>query len=252
MPSARRAPPREVADLVAVYDRLARSLARLRFGAPVSHVYAPLIYARASWAAYLERFARPGVETLLVGMNPGPFGMAQTGVPFGEVAAVRDWLGIEAPVGRPRREHPRRPVEGFACPRSEVSGARLWGWARQRFGTPERFFARFLVLNYCPLLFLEASGRNLTPDRLRAVERGALLERCDAALTEAAGLLRPGRVVGVGRFAEARARAALAGSGLAIGAIPHPSPASPAANRGWALQAERALRSLGVRLTGAG
>jgi single-strand selective monofunctional uracil DNA glycosylase len=252
VPSARRAPSREVADLVAVYDRLAGSLARLRFGAPVSHVYAPLVYARAPFVAYLERFARPGAGTLLLGMNPGPFGMAQTGVPFGEVAAVRDWLGIEVPVGRPRREHPRRPVEGFACPRSEVSGARLWGWARQRFGTPQRFFARFLVLNYCPLLFLEASGRNRTPDRLPAKEQGALLRRCDAALAEAICLLRPARVVGVGRFAEARARAALAGSGLAIGGIPHPSPASPAANRGWALQAERALRDLGVRVSGAG
>jgi single-strand selective monofunctional uracil DNA glycosylase len=248
--SARRAPPCEVAALVAVYDRLTRSLARLRFAAPVSHVYAPLVYARAPFVAYLERFARSGVGTLLLGMNPGPFGMAQTGVPFGEVAAVRDWLGVEAPVGRPRREHPRRPVQGFACPRSEVSGARLWGWARQRFGTPERFFARFLVLNHCPLLFLEASGRNRTPDRLPAGERAALLARCDAALAEAVRLLRPARVVGVGRFAEERARAALAGSGLAIGAIPHPSPASPAANRGWAPQAERALRSLGAPVSG--
>jgi single-strand selective monofunctional uracil DNA glycosylase len=175
--------------------------------------------------------------------------MAQTGVPFGEVAAVRDWLGIEAPVGRPRREHPKRPVEGFACARSEVSGARLWGWARERFGTPECFFERFLVLNYCPLLFLEASGRNLTPDRLRAAEREALQARCDAALAEAVRLLRPRRVVGVGRFAEGRARAALAGAPLAIGAIPHPSPASPAANRGWAAQAERALHLLGVPLS---
>jgi len=181
-------------------------------------------------------------------MNPGPFGMAQTGVPFGEVGLVRDWLRIEAPVLRPRNQHPRRPVEGFACTRSEVSGARLWGWARERFGEPERFFARFFVWNYCPLIFMEESGRNRTPDKLAAAERDALFQLCNTALERAVAVLRPRLVVGIGRFAETRARAALGAADVAIGAIPHPSPASPAANRGWAPQAERALGGLGVRL----
>jgi single-strand selective monofunctional uracil DNA glycosylase len=236
------------ASLLADARTLSRRLARLRFAAPVAYVYDPLVYAEAPFRAYLERFATGPKEVLLVGMNPGPFGMAQTGVPFGEVAHVRDWIGIEAPVGRPRREHPLRPVEGFACPRSEVSGQRLWGWARTRFGTPERFFARFFVWNYCPLAFLEASGRNRTPDRLPAAERTPLFDACDAALRASVAALRPRLVVGIGGFAEARARAALAGRGVAVGRVPHPSPASPAANRGWAAQAERALRELGVGL----
>lgn len=233
--------------LLAIGDALSRALARLRFGPPVAHVYDPLRYARAPWRQYLQRYGSEPREILLVGMNPGPFGMAQTGVPFGEVKLVRDWLGIEAPVGGPAREHPKRPVQGFACTRSEVSGARLWGWARDRFGTPERFFARFFVANYCPLLFLEASGRNLTPDKLRADDREPLLAACDAALRRTVAVLQPRLVIGVGHFAEGRARAALAGTGVAIGGIPHPSPASPAANRGWASQAERALEALGVR-----
>lgn len=245
-----RAPraPGAAPPLVAVGDRLARRLARLRFSPPVAHVYHPLRYARAPWVEYLRRYGATPRETVLIGMNPGPFGMAQTGVPFGEVGLVRDWLGIEAPVGRPRDEHPKRPVQGFACSRSEVSGARLWGWARGRFGTPERFFARFFVANYCPLLFLEASGRNLTPDKLRAADREPLLSACDDALRDTVELLRPRLVVGIGHFAEGRARAALTGTDVAIGRIPHPSPASPAANRGWAEQAERALAELGLRL----
>jgi single-strand selective monofunctional uracil DNA glycosylase len=234
--------------LVAISDALSRRITQLRFGAPVAHVYQPLRYARAPWRAYLRRYGAAPREVVLLGMNPGPFGMAQTGVPFGEVGLVRDWLGVEGPVGRPPDEHPKRPVQGFACPRSEVSGARLWGWARDRFGTPERFFARFFVANYCPLLFLEAGGRNLTPDRLRAADRAPLLAACDDALRATVAALRPRLVVGVGQWAEARARAALAGTHVAIGRIPHPSPASPAANRGWASQAERALAALGVRL----
>lgn len=234
--------------LLAVTDALTRSLERLRFGPPVTHVYAPLRYARAPFSEYLRRYAAPPKAVLLVGMNPGPFGMAQTGVPFGDVGLVRDWMRIEAPVRRPRREHPRRPVRGFDGARGEVSGARLWGFARDVFGTPERFFRRFFVWNYCPLLFLEESGRNRTPDKLPREERRVLEARCDRALREAVEILRPRRVLGVGRFAEARARAALEGRGLRIGSLPHPSPASPAANRGWAPAARRALEDEGIRL----
>ncbi|RIL00121.1 MAG: single-stranded DNA-binding protein [Proteobacteria bacterium] len=242
-------PPRAdpAAALLASSDALVRALARLRFGAPVTHVYQPLVYARPAWKAYLERWAGGPKEVVLIGMNPGPFGMTQTGVPFGEVGLVRDWLGIDAPIGRPARQHPKRPIEGFACTRSEVSGARLWGWARDRFEKPERFFARFFVANYCPLVFLEESGRNRTPDKLPAAERAPLERACDAALRRTIEILRPRVVVGVGHFAESRARQALGDAGVAIGRIPHPSPASPAANRGWAQQAERALAELGIR-----
>jgi single-strand selective monofunctional uracil DNA glycosylase len=174
--------------------------------------------------------------------------MAQTGVPFGDVEMVRGWLGIEAAVDQPEREHPKRPVAGFHCPRHEVSGRRLWGWARARFATPERFFARFFVANYCPLVFMEASGRNRTPNTLPRHERGPLFGACDRALRDTVAALGPDHVVGVGQFAADRAAEALAGTGVRVGRILHPSPASPAANRGWERQAERALRELGIDL----
>jgi single-strand selective monofunctional uracil DNA glycosylase len=178
--------------------------------------------------------------------------MAQTGVPFGEVRAVQDWLGIRASVGRPEREHPRRQVLGFDCPRSEVSGRRLWGLMRSLYGTAERFFAGHFVANYCPLLFLDASGANLTPDRLRAADREALFAPCDAHLAELLQLFEPDWAIGVGRFAEAclqRVRERLparASARLRVGGIPHPSPASPAANRDWEGITRRALVELGV------
>ena len=226
--------------------RLTRELARLRFAAPVTHVYNPLEYARRPHAAYLRRYARAPLSVLFVGMNPGPFGMAQTGVPFGEVALVRDWLGIEEPVEKPAREHPKRPVEGFACRRSEVSGARLWGAIRAHYEKPERFLRDAFITNYCPLLFMEASGKNRTPNQLPAHEREPLFRACDEQLRRLVALLQPAHVIGIGRFAEARAREALAGSGLALGGILHPSPASPTANRDWAGQARRQLVALGV------
>lgn len=220
----------------------------LSFRLPVTHVYNPLDYAAAPLRRYLDLYGKPPREILLIGMNPGPFGMAQTGIPFGDVACVRDWLNIEGVVARPPQEHPKRPVAGFACARIEVSGTRLWGWARDRFGTPEHFFARFFVWNYCPLCFMTASGANLTPDKLPPAERGPLFDACDRALRAMARLLQPAVVAGVGAFAERRIRAALPEFVGRIGRIPHPSPASPAANRGWATAAETALAGLDVSL----
>ena len=238
-------------ELVDIARRLRNVVRRLKFARPVAYVYNPLDYAWMPHCAYLERYGRGRPRVILLGMNPGPFGMAQTGVPFGDVAMVRDWLGIEAPVGRPAREHPKRPVAGFGCARGEVSGRRLWGWARENFATPRQFFAQFFVANYCPLAFIEASGRNLTPDKLPRKESAALFAACDMALRRTVERLHPEHVVGVGRFAADRAAAALSGSGVKIGVIPHPSPASPAANRGWAVQATHALAEIGIRIGGA-
>lgn len=233
-------------DLAQITDELVAGLDPLAFAPPVAHVYNPLVYAREPHGEYLRRYGAAPREAIFVGMNPGPWGMAQTGVPFGEIEAVRGWLGINGPVGRPVDEHPKKRVEGFACRRSEVSGRRLWGLIRERFGTPERFFARFFVANYCPLLFLTADGGNITPDKLRRGERELLLAVCDRALRRTVESLGARVVVGVGGFAEVRCREALAGLDVRVGRIIHPSPASPAANRDWAGTVLRQLQELGI------
>jgi single-strand selective monofunctional uracil DNA glycosylase len=234
--------------LVDIARDLGENAGRLRFKPPVTHVYNPLDYAWHAHSQYLEWYGDGPKEVLFLGMNPGPWGMAQTGVPFGEVGAVRNWLGIDAEIRRPKHEHPKRRIMGLACARSEVSGSRLWGWARDVFGTPKRFFERFFIANYCPLAFLEGSGRNRTPDRLPAEETEPLFDVCDRALRHTVEYLQPEMVIGIGVFAEARARAALDGIEIAIGRILHPSPANPAANRGWSERATVELRELGVTL----
>jgi single-strand selective monofunctional uracil DNA glycosylase len=239
---------RAPAELVRISRRLAERIERLRFAAPVCCTYNPLVYAREPHERYLTRFGSAPKDILLVGMNPGPFGMVQTGVPFGDVAMVRDWLRVEGVIESPAHAHPKRPVLGFDCERSEVSGSRLWGWARERFDTPERFFARFFVANYCPLAFVEQTGRNRTPDKLAPAEREALFAICDDALRAVVDYFEPRIVVGIGGFAERRAREALAGRSCAIGAILHPSPANPVANRGWAGVIEGQLAALGIEL----
>jgi single-strand selective monofunctional uracil DNA glycosylase len=226
--------------------RLCRDVAPLRFGPPVTHVYNPLVYASRGYAAYVDACARTIVRVVFLGMNPGPFGMAQTGVPFGDAGMVRGWLGLGARIGKPEHEHEKRPVLGFDCPRSEVSGARLWGAIAQSFGTPARFFRHHFIANYCPLAFLEKSGRNRTPDKLPAREREPLFAACDRHLRRVVDVLEPEWVIGIGAFAEGRAGEALADRDVRIGRILHPSPASPAANRDWAGAARRELAALGL------
>ena len=233
---------------VAIARSLGRTAGRLRFAPPVSHVYNPLAYAFAAHSSYLSRYCRQQADVLLVGMNPGPWGMVQTGVPFGEVALVAQWLGIGDGVDPPRSQHPKRPIEGFGCERSEVSGRRLWGWARDRFGTADTFFNRFFVWNYCPLAFMEESGRNRTPDKLPATERTLLYAACDRALAQIAEYVSPTHVLGVGKFGHDRARASLPEESYRLGQILHPSPASPAANRGWSGQVEKQLAAMGIEL----
>ena len=219
---------------------------RLRFQPPVTHVYNPLDYAWGAHAQYLEKRGRSPKKVIFLGMNPGPWGMAQTGVPFGEVALVRDWVAIDGPVCRPCDEHPKRPIQGFACRRSEVSGRRLWGLFRDRFGAAEAFFADHFVVNYCPLVFMEESGRNRTPDKLRREEINAFRPLCDNHLRLVVETLRPQWLIGVGKYAEQRLHETLGDSGARIESIPHPSPANPAANRGWSELAVARLRELGV------
>ena len=160
--------------------------------------------------------------------------MVQTAVPFGEIAAVRDFIGIEVKIDKPTHEHPKRLIEGFNCKRSEVSGKRLWGLFQDRFKTADKFFENHYVLNYCPLAFMEDSGRNRTPDKIPAGELAPLLEACDKHLEKVINILKPKWVVGVGGYAEQCAIRVLGkDGGPTIARILHPSPASPAANKDW-------------------
>jgi single-strand selective monofunctional uracil DNA glycosylase len=97
-------------------------------------------------------------------------------------------------------------------------------------------------------MFVEATrtGRNATPDELPAEALQPVTEVCDRLLRDLVRILGVRQVIGVGGFAETQARRALEGLDVRHGRILHPSPASPAANRGWDSQAERELRTLGA------
>ena len=210
--------------------RLRDASARLRFDGP-AYVYHPLSYAWEPHEAYLRKFGQATGRALFVGMNPGPWGMAQTGVPFADVAWAHGWMGIIGKVEPPALAHPKRPVLGYASTRSDPTGGKFYGWAKRRYGTAEKFFGDFFVTNYCPLMFLDEAGRNVTLAQLRKADVETLAPVCDAWLRDAIAALRPSVVLPMGAFVEARVRA-VAGD-VRVHPVRHPSPANPANNAGW-------------------
>ena len=85
--------------------------------------------------------------------------------------------------------------------RSEVSGRRLWGLFAERFDSAKAFMGEHFVANYCPLVFMEESARNITPDKLPASLKQPLEAVCDQHLSQLISILQPQWVVGVGNFA---------------------------------------------------
>lgn len=122
---------------------------------------------------------------------------------------VKEWLGISGDVSSPANEHPKRAIQGLNCTKNEVSGTRFWNLMRELCSSPEVFFKNCYVHNYCPLCFMAASGKNITPPMLRTLERRHLEEICNESLVEVINLLGVEYVVGVGKYAEERAKAAL-------------------------------------------
>lgn len=227
--------------------KLSNRLNKIEFSEPVAFVYNPWHYAWECHADYLKKYGKGKKKILLMGMNPGPFGMAQTGVPFGEIAAARDYLKIKGKLRIPRKTHPKRPIQGFECPRSEVSGRRLWGYFSSLYPNAKDFFKDYFVLNYCPLAFLGETGKNITPDKLLKKEREEIQFLCDEYLRKVTQIFQPQYLLGVGAYAEkAFQRAAGDSFDGVISKILHPSPASPSANRGWAEQVERQLQEIVV------
>lgn len=133
----------------------------------IHYVYNPLEYASDPHSKFIRQYCNSTKKIVFLGINPGPYGMCQTGIPFGEVEASRDWLQVTAQVKKPFKECPNRPIHGFDCTRSEVSGKRFWTLFKNISVSPQIFFKNCMVYNYCPLAFMASNGNNVTPQEIK-------------------------------------------------------------------------------------
>lgn len=142
-------------NLIAITAELRDKLDRLPEPAGVE-VYNPLSYAWQLHQRYLRRFVTQGPQTeppfevggmgpsvstqqrrvLFIGMNPGPFGMMQTGCPFGDKVSARQLGGLPGvPLSDRHTESldlsklttlKARRTQGFGIKQRETSGQRFW------------------------------------------------------------------------------------------------------------------------------
>lgn len=165
MPEKNDIPTRLLQNAILLNEKLGT----LSFTSPVQFVYNPVKYAFDMYAAFLRKYCNSEKKILLLGMNPGPWGMVQTGIPFGEINMVKDWYKIEARINKPQRECPEREVMGLNCSRTEISGKRIYDFFKNISETPEVFFQDTYLYNFCPLALMQNGGKNITPSSLKVV-----------------------------------------------------------------------------------
>jgi single-strand selective monofunctional uracil DNA glycosylase len=209
------------------------------------YVYHPLIYAWDFHRKYLERYVKEDTKALFLGMNPGPFGMAQTGIPFGEVDVVEEYLHIDEQLHNLPITHPKRPIDGLNCARSEVSGRRLWALIKERYPLAHMFPPYLAIMNYCPVVFVDKgpTGKNIIPEKIEKEVRMALENVCDSYLDDIISIILPHSVIGIGQYAKKKLEQSISRleKDIYVTSILHPSPANPKANRGWAVEVEKVL-----------
>lgn len=225
---------------------------------PIAGVLNSHQYAFCPFGEYCNMFAPAGQQplALFVGMNPGPYGTAQNGIPFGCSSFVNNWMGItqgtagsaavkgtELKEGIDGHGFEYCPaVLGLRCKKEEVSGKRLWGWAQSVVGggKAEAFFRHAFVYTYCPLAFF-AGGANVPLADLPVAERRTIEEHCDQALLALVLEMKPVYVIGVGNYAYSKAEKAVTKAAVESCSphsmvalkVAHPSPASPGAAAFW-------------------
>ena len=68
-------------QLMAIEEKLADDLMKLTYEFPVEYVYNPIKHAKDLHYNFLKRYYTEGPKPILfLGMNPGPWGMVQTGI----------------------------------------------------------------------------------------------------------------------------------------------------------------------------
>ena len=67
-------------QFLALELQLCDILRHIEFPSPITHVYNPLEYAIEPHKQYITTYCTTTKPVLFLGINPGPFGMAQTGV----------------------------------------------------------------------------------------------------------------------------------------------------------------------------
>lgn len=219
-------PPGVPEDLLTLDKQTIKKMDVLKFDKKkVQYVYNPVDYAYAGYSRYVRKYLKSSKKILFVGLNPGPYGMCQTGIPFGDVSTVKEWMELEMDISKPLDECPKKPVDGLKCTTVEQSGKRFWGFFKKKCGAADNFFRNAFVINYCPIAFFDRSGKNVTPNELEVSSREELEKICDEYLEKVVEMVKCEIIICVGRYAEHKVKSIfIDNSEINILYMKHPSP----------------------------
>lgn len=65
-------------------DELNVSLEQLHLPSEIQCIYNPTVYARHTFEIFVQKYCNSKKDIMYFGMNPGPWGMSQTGVRISE------------------------------------------------------------------------------------------------------------------------------------------------------------------------
>lgn len=235
---------------ISLENDLVSQLNNLNYGPNVEYIYSPLDYASNLHKVFLKKFLCTSKKVLFLGINPGPWGMCQTGIPFGEVNIVRSYLRVDGEVLTPTNCHPQRPITGLNCHRSEVSGKRLWDlFIELSEGDPYKFFKDCFIHNYFPLALMNNNAKNITPGDLKSEYQKELQEICDKSLSDILTLFHTEIIVAIGKYAEKRSNEVVKKfrlTNIKVVQIPHPSPRSVGTAEKWKKETLVQLKSYNI------
>ena len=186
--------------IIELYKSLNIELDELKFFPPCFYVYNPLSYCFESFKIYFEYLNTEEEINLFFGINPGPFGMAQTGIPFGDKETVKNYLKIEPKIDIDKipKQHPKKQILGLEVKRVEKSGRIFWGVIKEFYPEKYDFFKSNFVLNFCPLCFLDEQGRNITPKVLRKEDQIALYKILEIFMLKLFKLIKIKKLIAIG------------------------------------------------------
>jgi len=170
----------------------------------------PLEYLWLQYGYYTSCYHNQYPRAMIIGMNPGPKGMSQTGIPFGSPNIIPSILPNKSLFNEIRDNEgspvssPHRRITGPSNTTVEVSGNRLWSALIKRYGDFKSITSEIFVDNICPLLFLcgKNGSKNLTPDKLTPSPAKIILIRlCTERLQKIYQCLgEPSNIVALGRW----------------------------------------------------
>jgi len=165
-------------------------------------VWNPALYALDIYQEYLTKFPPEPGAILALGLNPGPYGMAQTGIPFTDCRTASGALGMEMTIpGKAPDDLISRLKKANGKWRGtyERSSLGMYRFLILAWGDIKTAYRNWFVGNPCPLLFLDPERWNVTPadPRLRRMkEVGELRQRAVIGFSE---ILNPRGIVCFGK-----------------------------------------------------